>query len=86
MSDPFEGHQPSLESPALHVAEVTPDDAADLAWPSRALNVAQTGTVRVTTIGGETGTVYVAAGALFPIRVSRIWATGTTATGIVALC
>ena len=86
MTDPFSGHQAGLESPALYVDAVTPDDAADLSRPSRALNVAQSGAVRVTTVTGDTGTVFVAAGAAFPIRVVRVWATGTTATGIVALC
>ena len=86
MSDPFAGHQTGLESPAIRIEEIVPDDGADLARPCRALNVAQAGTVRVTTVAGETGTVYVAAGGVFPIRAARIWATGTTADGIVALC
>lgn len=86
MTDPFRGFTAGLESPALHVAEITPSDTADLDRPTRAINVAQAGTVRVTTITGETGALYVAAGTAFPIRVSRIWATGTTAIGIVALC
>lgn len=86
MSDAFAGHQTGLESPAVRIAEITPDDATDLARPCRALNVAAAGTVRVTTIEGDTGTVFVAAGGAFPIRATRVWATGTTATGIVALC
>ena len=85
MSDPFSGHQATLESPAIHLAEIAPDDAADLAVPSRALCVAQSGTVRVTTVAGDTGTLFLAAGATFPIRVARVWATGTTAGGIVSL-
>ncbi|MEM1232556.1 MAG: hypothetical protein AAGH70_00390 [Pseudomonadota bacterium] len=85
MSDPFESHSPSLQSPASLILPVAPDDGADLPMPSRALNVAQSGTVHLTTTGGTTATVYVAAGIGFPIRATRIWATGTTATGIVAM-
>jgi len=85
MSDVFARHRSGLESPAAHLAAVTPDDAADLAVASRALNVAGSGSVRLTTTGGSTGTVYVSAGAAFPVRARRVWATGTTATGIVAM-
>ena len=85
MSDPFDKHAQSLESPATLLLSVTPSDAADLTQPSRALNVAQSGFVRMTTTGGSTATLYVAAGIGFPVRATRIWATGTTATGIVAL-
>ena len=85
MSDPYELHEPGLESPATILAAVTPSDSTDLAQPTRALNVATSGTVQVTTTGGSTATVYVAAGIGFPVRAVRVWATGTTATGIVAM-
>lgn len=85
MSDQFKTHSTSLESPASGLLAVTPDDDADLACASRALNVGQSGYVAVTTVRGSVGTVYIAAGTPFPIRVSRVWATGTTATDIVAL-
>jgi hypothetical protein len=85
MPDPFDGHSQSLESPATIALQVAPDDAADLPMPSRALNAAQEGTVHVTTTGGTTATLYIAAGVCLPVRVTRVWATGTTATGLVAL-
>lgn len=85
MTDTFASHASGLESPAARATTVIPDDGTDLAFASRALNVAGEGTVRVTTLGGDTGTVYLAAGIAFPLRVVRVWATGTTATGIVAL-
>ena len=85
MSDPFANHVSSLESPAAILVPVTPDDGADLAMPSRALNVAQSGMVQVTTTGGSTASLYIAAGIGFPVRVTRVWATGTTATGITAM-
>ena len=85
MTDPFKTHTTGLQSPVRNALEVTPDDAADLAVPCRALNVAEQGFVRVTTLGGDTVRLFVNAGGLIPVRVSRVWATDTTATGIVAL-
>lgn len=85
MTDTFASHAAGLESPPSRTIAVTPDDGADLPFASRALNAAGEGAVRVTTVGGDTGTVYLAAGIAFPLRVRRVWATGTTATGIVAL-
>ncbi len=85
MSDPFANHAISLESPATLLVPVIPSDSTNLLQPSRALNVATSGTVRVTTTGGTTATVYIAAGIGFPVRAARIWATGTTATGITVM-
>ena len=85
MSDLFRGLQSGLTSPASYINVVAPSDTADLPTTSRALNVATSGLVQITTVGGSTGTIYVAAGGVFPVRVSRVWATGTDATGIVAL-
>jgi hypothetical protein len=85
MSDPFATYQSGLSSPAKHLFDVVPDDGADLSVACRALNVSGSGTVRVTSVGGEIVSVSVAAGIAFPVRCSRVWATGTTATGIVAM-
>jgi hypothetical protein len=86
MADPFASQTPGLESPASHLLAVTPSDSEDLEIASRGINVAASGTVRVTTIHDDTETVFIAAGSAFPLRVKRIWATGTTATGIVVMC
>lgn len=85
MADNFEDFISGLESPPSRIDAVTPDDAADLPTSSRALNVAQSGLVQITTVGGTTASIYIAAGVAFPVRASRVWATGTTANGIVAL-
>lgn len=85
MTDIFKKHMNGLESPASRVYAVQPDDTTDLDVVSRALNVSEAGLVQVTTISGTTAQIFVAAGIPFPIRVSRVWATGTTATGIVSL-
>ncbi len=85
MNDPFHSHVPGLESPATRLADVTPNDTADLAFPTRAIAVGTGGFVRLVTIAGDTGRVYVLPGAPFPIRARRILATGTSAADIVAL-
>ncbi|WP_300019923.1 hypothetical protein [uncultured Roseobacter sp.] len=85
MTDNFRDFTGGLESPATHLVETSPSDTGDLPMTSRALNVGTAGTLRVTTIGGTTATVYIAAGIPFPVRVTRIWQTGTTATGIVVM-
>ncbi len=85
MPDIFESYSAGLESPATQAYAVTPDDGADLPMACRALNVATGGTIRITTVGGDTTTITVGQGNAFPLRCQRVWATGTTATGIVAL-
>ena len=85
MADTFKRFTSGLESPATRLNAVIPDDATDLAFASRALNVGASGYVRVTTTDGDIATVFVSAGAAFPVRARRVWSTGTTATSIVAM-
>ena len=85
MPDAFANNATGLESPATHIFSVTPSDGSDLAHVSRALNVASSGEVRLTTVGGTTATVFVAAGTTFAVRATRVWQTGTNASGITAL-
>ncbi|CUH80856.1 hypothetical protein TRM7557_03107 [Tritonibacter multivorans] len=85
MSDPFAGHQPGLSAPATRLLPITPDDATDLSVFVRGLCVTTSGMVQVTTVEDTTATVYVAAGAPLPVRIKRVWATGTDADGLVGL-
>lgn len=85
MKDTFAQHSVGLESPAQNLIPITPSDSEPLSVACRALNVAQGGQVRVTTVTGDTATLTVAAGIPFPVRIAQIWATGTTATGLVGL-
>lgn len=85
MTDTFVTHSTSLQSPATNAYLTTPNDGMELEFFSRALNVSTSGTVRLTTVGGDVVTVFIVAGTAFPIRARRIWATGTTATDIVVL-
>ncbi|MEL6562797.1 MAG: hypothetical protein AAF227_01700 [Pseudomonadota bacterium] len=85
MTDRFASYTPGLEAPAAELFEVAPSDGTNLPQATRALNVAQSGTVRLTTVTGTTATVFVAAGIAFPVRATRVFATGTSATGIVGM-
>lgn len=85
MTDPFANRTRSPSDPAATIFEITPNDSADLDQPTIALNVATPGRVRVTTIDGSVGTISLHPGQTLPIRVKRVWHTGTTATGISGL-
>ena len=68
-----------------NAAAVTPSDTADLANVSRFLMVGVAGNLNVITQAGQTVVIPAAAGMPLPIAVSRVKATSTTATGIVAI-
>lgn len=85
MADKFDHLQAGFDSPPAFLDTVSPNDGQDLATATRAINVGNSGDVRVTTVGGDTVTIFVAAGIAFPVRAARIWATGTTASNIVAM-
>lgn len=87
MTDFFASHQSGLESPATRLATITPsdDDSVNLAFATRAIAVSEPGFVRLTSVDGYTGTIFVVPGVPFPMRARKVWASGTTATGIVAL-
>lgn len=87
MADDFATNQPGLQSPPAHVALVTPSDGSDLEKVTRGVSFVAAGDLAVVTAGGETVTIpsgALAAGIMHPLRLARIKATGTTATGIVA--
>lgn len=73
-------------NPADNAFAVTPNDSTDLTTTARALYIGSTGNVKVTTAGGDTVTFSsAAAGTIIPMRVQRVFSTGTTATNILAL-
>lgn len=84
MADPFAGRKVSLSDPISNAASVTPSDTADLATQARALWVGGSGDVKVDTAGGDTVTFSGVSG-LLPVRVARVYSTGTTGTNIMAL-
>ena len=86
MSDTFSTQQRGLESPGEHAIAVTPNDSVDLTYVTRGIYVGGTGTLKVTMLGGEAVTFTgLAAGVIHPIRASRIWSTGTSATTILGI-
>ena len=72
--------------PYAYAAAVTPSDTVPLANPSRGIYVGGAGNLSVVMISGD-GAVFsaVSTGAVLPIAVDQVNATGTTATNIVAL-
>ena len=86
MADTFDTLSPGLESPADNAAAVTPDDNTDLGFVSRGLYIGGSGDISIITNGGQTITfVGVPTGVILPVRATRVRATGTTATNIVAM-
>lgn len=78
--------QPGVTSPVWRAAIVAPDDANDLTVAARAIALGAAGDLKVTTYGGDILTIpsgALVAGVLHPIMIRRVWATGTTATGLV---
>jgi len=74
--------------PARSAVAVTPSDSTDIV-PTRGLYVGGSGAVKVimaddVAAGAVTFTA-LAAGIVHPLRVKRVYSTGTAATGIVAL-
>lgn len=74
------------DGPVANAAAVTTNDTTDLSASTRALYVGGAGNVKVDLVGSGTVTFSgVPAGSYLHIKVKRVWATGTTATNILAL-
>jgi len=86
---------PQYLDQALNAQAVTPSDTTDLSLSggnfdntaSGALPfIGTAGNIKVTMLGGQTVTfLNIPDGTFMPIQVVRIWATGTTATNILAV-
>lgn len=86
MIDEFSKYGRSLISPAENAAEIVPGDSAQLPRVSRAVYVGEGGDLRVQMLGGGIVTFRnIPAGTLMPLRISRVFATGTDATAILGL-
>lgn len=72
--------------PAVSAAAVTPDNDTDLATPTRALYIGVSGDVKVDMVGTGEGITFKAVPVgVLPVQVTRVYATGTTATDLLAL-
>ena len=86
MNNPFQNRVPNLSGPATDIVPVSPSDAADLETVALALYVETGGDVVIKAVnGGAARTVTVADFSVLPVGVARVYATGTTATGIHAM-
>lgn len=72
-----------LASPITAAFAITPSDSADLAEMTLNLYVGTAGAAKLTMFDGSVVTYANLAAGRHPLRVKRVWATGTTATGIV---
>lgn len=76
----------SLNWPFIDGEPVAPHDTNELAYVSRALYIGGAGAVKVTTLKGTDLTfAAVPVGTVLHVRAKKVFATGTTATNIVAL-
>jgi hypothetical protein len=75
------------EQPAEYAVAITPDNSNDLAIYAKSLYVGGAGNISLVTKRGTANVTFTAvpAGTILPVQVSRVNATGTTATAIVAL-
>lgn len=72
--------------PAKGAAAITPSDTTDLTTVTRGLYVGVSGNVKVDMADGTTVTFTgLASGIIHPISAVRVYATGTTATNILAV-
>ena len=86
MVDEFSRHGASLTSPPTGAETIIPDNESDLAYATRALYVGEAGDVVVQMLTGEMVTLAnMQAGTIYPMRVRRVLATGTTASYLVGL-
>ncbi len=83
--NPFKNRDLSLNGPATDILPVLPSDTVDLPLVAPAIYTETGGTIVIVTVAGHTRTVKVADYSVLAVGVSRVMATGTTATGIHAL-
>lgn len=78
-----------ITAPPVNAAAITPSNTVDLDEYTRGIYVGVTGDLKVDMPGdeGDASVTFVglAAGVIHPIVASRIYATGTSATSIVAV-
>lgn len=66
-----------------NASAITPSDSTNLPGQILAISCGATGTITVDTVGGSKNvTLNCIAGWVYPVRVTKVYATGTSATGI----
>lgn len=82
--DRHPNHQAGLDSPAEDYVAVTPDDGAELGFVTRAVHLGTAGVLRVLNRAGVERTTAILTAGWHPLRVRKIFQTGTTAGEITA--
>lgn len=87
-TDNFKATDPGIVAPYTRAVAVTPNDAADIAEVTRAINVHKAGSTSVAvkvTLAGDSAavTLNLASASVTPVRVARVWSTGTDAGAVV---
>jgi hypothetical protein len=87
MPDFFQNSADAVHAPATRCVGVTPHDATPLADIPKALYVGTGGTIVLQASGGGGDAIFanVPDGSILPVRARFVRASGTTASGIVAL-
>ncbi len=77
----------NASDPANGAAAITPSDSTDLATYARAIYVGVGGNIKVDLTDAGTGVTFVGVpqGTILPVQVKRVYATGTTASSLVAM-
>ena len=84
--DDYGSQADTLSSSSLAPVEITPNDNADLVSIPKALWIGIGGDVRLRGVNGQSVTFpNVPDGFILPVRARTVYATGTTASGIIAL-
>ena len=84
--DKFSTYADSAANPARQLRAITPSDTENIPFVAKGIFVGTGGTISILAVGDtEAVALTVQDGAILPIRARRINATGTTATGLVAL-
>lgn len=72
--------------PARGAFAITASDSVDLARVTTGVYVGSTGNLKVTMENGDVVTFgSIVAGVVHPLRVKRVWSTGTTASSVIGV-
>lgn len=86
MSGEFPGYAADMAAPAMGVSTITPSDSVDLPSPCRGIWVGVAGDITLDgVIAGTAVTLHNVPIGILPIAATRVYATGTDATYLVAL-
>jgi hypothetical protein len=85
--DQYSSAPVSADGPANRAFSIVPNDGTDLEYVTTALYVGGAGDISLVSRAGGAPVILkaVPVGTILPIRVSRVRATGTTATNLVGL-